>query len=316
VRQFEFHPLTMNKENASRFGATDLLMLLAILFWALNFSIIKIALREFSPHGFNGPRLVFASLLLLIFLWRKEGRLSVRRTDLPRLVALGIMGNTLYQLLFINGISRTTASSTSLVMTMTPIFIALLSAVFIHERIHWAGWLGIFMAFFGLYLVLFGSTGSFSLAGKGLQGDLMILTGNLCWAVYTVFSKPFLDTMSPLKLTSLTLAIGAIFYLPAAVKDILATPWASLSWRSWAALFFSGMFALSISYVIWYSSVRRIGNTKTGIFGNITPVFTVFFAYLFLGERITPPQVIGALIIFLGFYLTRFSDGLFRKKSG
>lgn len=305
----------MNKENASRFGATDFLMLLAILLWAVNFSIIKIALREFSIHGFNGPRLFLASILLLIFLWRKEGRLSVRRADLPRLIALGIIGNTFYQLLFINGISRTTASSTSLIMTMTPIFIALLSAVFIHERIHWAGWLGIFMAFFGLYLVLFGSGGSFSLGGQTLRGDLMILTGNLCWAVYTVFSKPFLDTMSPLKLTSLTLAFGALFYLPAAAKDILATPWAALSWQSWAALFFSGIFALAVSYVIWYSSVRRIGNTKTGIFGNITPVFTVFFAYLFLDERITPPQVIGALIIFFGFYLTRFSDGMFKKRT-
>ncbi len=290
-------------------------MLLAILFWAVNFSIIKIALRELSPHGFNGPRLVFASLLLLGFLWRKEGRLSVRRADLPRLIALGIIGNTIYQLLFINGISRTTASSTSLVMTMTPIFIALLSAVFINERIHWAGWLGIFMAFFGLYLVLFGGAGSLSLAGQSLRGDLMILAGNLCWAVYTVFSKPFLNTMSPLKLTSLTLAIGALFYLPAAAKDILATHWATLSWQSWAALFFSGMFALAVSYVIWYSSVKRIGNTRTGIFGNITPVFTVFFAYLFLDERITLPQVIGALVIFFGFYLTRFSDGLFRKRA-
>jgi drug/metabolite transporter (DMT)-like permease len=60
--------------------------------------------------------------------------------------------------------------------------------------------------------------------------------------------------------------------------------------------------------------VRRIGNTKTGIFGNITPVFTVFFAHLFLSERVAIPEVAGAVVILLGFYLTRFGYRWFEKR--
>jgi drug/metabolite transporter (DMT)-like permease len=301
-------------EDSSRFGATDLLMLLAVLLWAVNFSVVKIALREFTPLSFNGPRLTIASLILLLFLWRKEGRLSLPMADLGKVAVLGVIGNTFYQFLFINGIHRTTASNTSLVMTMTPIFIALLSAVFIRERIHWAGWLGIMMAFLGLYLVVFDRTARISLSDRNLQGDLLILFGNLFWAVYTVFSKPLLVRMSPLKLTSLSLAIGTLFYLPLTVRDITVFPWRTLSGLSWAALLFSAVFAIAVSYVIWYSSVKRVGNTKTGIFGNITPVFSVFFAYLFLGERIGFLQIAGALIIFLGFSLTRFGDRWFGRK--
>jgi drug/metabolite transporter (DMT)-like permease len=295
----------MKKENSSRLGPTDFFMLLAVLFWAVNFSFVKIALREFSPHRFNGPRLALASVLLLVFLWKKEGGISLDRADAWKVLILGIVGNTFYQLLFINGISLTTASSTSLIMTMTPIFIALMSAIFIRERIHWAGWAGIFMSFFGLYLVVF-SRGSFSpLLGQNLKGNLLILLGNLCWAAYTVFSKPLLDKMSPLKLTTLTLAIGSLFYLPFTAKNMLRQPWVSLSSQSWAAFFYSSIFAIAVSYVIWYSSVRRVGNTKTGIYNNITPIFTVFFAHLFLRESISVRQVVGALIILLGFYLTR-----------
>jgi drug/metabolite transporter (DMT)-like permease len=304
----------MNKENAARFGVTDLLMLLAIIFWAVNFSVIKIALREFSPHSFNGPRFTLASLLLLGFLWKKEGNLKVERKDLAVVAGLGIVGNTFYQSLFINGIDLTTASATSLVMTMTPIFIAVMSAVFIHERIHWAGWLGILISFGGLYLVLFGGAPEIAFSNKALRGNLMILAGNLCWAVYTVFSKPYLEKYSPLKLTALTLAIGTLFYLPITVRDVLRQPWEALSARSWAALLFSAAFAIALSYFIWYSSVRRIGNTKTGIFGNITPVFTVFFAHLLLGERVTIPEVAGAVIIFFGFYLTRFGYRWFETR--
>ena len=142
----------------------------------------------------------------------------------------------------------------------------------------------------------------------------MILVGNLFWAVYTVFSKPLLERMSPLKLTTFTLAIGTLFYLPLTVREMASLSWHSLSMLSWGALSFSGVFAVAVSYVIWYSSVKRVGNTKTGIYGNITPVFTVFFAYLFLGESIGLVQVIGTLIIVLGFSLTRFGDRWFWKK--
>lgn len=306
--------IPQNNEKSSRFGVTDFLMLLAVVIWAANFSVIKIALREFTPLSFNGPRLTIASLLLLFFLWRKERRLDLPKADLWKVAVLGIVGNTFYQLLFINGIHRTTASKTSLVMTMTPIFIALLSAVFIRERIHWAGWLGILMAFLGLYLVIFGRPAILSLANRNLQGDLLILFGNLFWAIYTVFSKPLLKKMSPLRLTTFTLAIGTLFYLPLTIRETAAFPWRSLSKQSWAALLFSAVFAIAVSYVVWYSSVKRVGNTKTGIYGNITPVFTVFFAYLFLGESIGLVQVIGTLIIVLGFSLTRFGDRWFGKR--
>lgn len=303
-----------NNERSSRLGVTDLLMLLAVVLWAVNFSVIKIALREFTPLSFNGPRLSIASLLLLFFLWRKEGDFRLPKADLWKVAVLGIVGNTFYQLLFINGIHRTTASKTSLVMTMTPIFIALLSALFIREKIHWVGWLGILLAFLGIYLVIFGRPGAVSFSDRNLQGDLLILFGNLFWAVYTVFSKPLLERMSPLKLTTLSLAFGTLFYLPLTVRQTAALPWGSLSLSAWAALFFSAVFAIAVSYVIWYTSVKRVGNTKTGIYGNITPVFTVFFANLFIGESIGFVQIIGTLVIVLGFTLTRFGDRWFRKK--
>ncbi len=164
---------------------------------------------------------------------------------------------------------------------------------------------------------LFGGAPEIALSNRALKGNLMILAGNFFWAVYTVFTKPYLEKYSPLKLTALTMAIGTLFYLPITFRDVLRQPWGSLSARGWAALLFSAVFAIALSYFIWYSSVRRIGNTKTGIFGNITPVFTVFFAHLFLGERVTIPEVAGAVIIFLGFYLTRFGYRWFEtRKSG
>ena len=300
-------------ENQDKLGLTDVFMLLAILIWAVNFPLIKIALREFSPLAFNGIRLTFASTVLIIFLLFSKQGLSVAKKDIWKLVVLGIVGNTVYQLLFIQGINLTTASNTSIIMAMTPASVALLSSVFKHERVHWAAWLGIALSFAGFYLVITKQPGTFALSWENLRGDIMIFFGNLVWAIYTVFSKPLLGRISPLKWSSLTLAIGTMFYIPICIPAFIKQDFQQVSLKAWAILFYSGIFALAVSYVIWYVSVKRVGNSKTAIYGNLTPVFTIIFASFLIAERINIWQAAGTAILLIGVYLTRSGYRFFRK---
>ncbi len=300
-------------EEHKEFGATDILMLMAVLCWAINFSFIKIALREFSPLGFNGIRLFFASLILIIVLFLSGEGFSFAKVDILKILFLGIIGNTAFQLVFIHGINWTTASKTSVVMAMTPVFVALLSTLLKQERIHWAGWLGLAISFVGFYFIITKQVGTFHFSWEEMRGDLMILTGNLFWAVYTVFSKPFLDKISPLKWTSVTLALGTVFYIPFAVSDIVRIQWSEVSLQAWGALAYSAVFAIAISYVIWYASVKRVGNSKTAIYGYLSPIFTIIFAYLLISERITLLQFAGTLIILGGVYLTRSGYRFFER---
>jgi drug/metabolite transporter (DMT)-like permease len=130
-----------------------------------------------------------------------------------------------------------------------------------------------------------------------------------------VFSKPLLGRISPLKLTTLTLSLGTIFYIPFCVKDILRIPYSAVSAKAWMSIAYSGVFALVICYVIWYASLRRVGSTKTAIYTYLIPVFAVIFASFILGERFTVQQAIGALIIFLGVYLARTGYKRFIRKN-
>jgi drug/metabolite transporter (DMT)-like permease len=292
-------------ENQETFGITDLFMLLTTLIWAVNFSFIKIALDEFSPLAFNGIRLAFASVILVLVLFFTKQGLGIAKKDIGKLVVLGIIGNTVYQLLFIHGINLTTASNTSIIMAMTPASVALLSSLFKHEKIHWVAWLGIALSFVGFYLVITKQPGTFVFSWENLKGDILIFGGNLAWAVYTVFSKPLLGRITPLKWSSLTLAVGTVFYLPFCFPAFSRQDFGQISFKAWALLAFSGIFALAFSYVAWYSSVKRVGNSKTVIYGNIVPIFTVIFAYIVIAERIGLWQAVGALIILIGVYLSR-----------
>jgi len=155
------------------------------------------------------------------------------------------------------------------------------------ERIHWAAWLGIGISFVGFYLVISRQPGELQSSWGNLRGELMVLAGNICWAVYTVLAKPLLDKMSPLKLTAITMAIGTFFYLPFSLGQIFSHHTATVSKEGWAFLVYSTLFALVISYIIWYASVKKVGNTKTVIYSNLTPIITVILAYFFLAERLT-----------------------------
>jgi drug/metabolite transporter (DMT)-like permease len=205
-------------EDKDKLGVTDLYMLMVVLFWALNFSVIKIALQDFTPLAFNGIRMILASAALVFILAATKKGLGVEKKSVWKLVVLGIIGNTGYQWLFIHGINLTTASNTSIIMAMTPVFVALLSSLLKHEKIHWAAWVGIALSFAGFYLVITEQPGTFVFSWHNLKGDMMIFMGNLCWAVFTVFSKPFLEKTSPLKWSSLTLAAGTLFSFPCVLK--------------------------------------------------------------------------------------------------
>ena len=288
-----------------KFGRTDGLMLLVTLIWGINFSFVKIALKELTPFGFNGIRLFLASGTLILILALSGESLKVDRKTFGKVLILGLCGNTAYQMFFIHGLNLSSASNTAIIIAMTPVSIALISSLVKHEKIHLATWAGILLSFIGFYLVISSRFGTFQFSSQSLRGDLLVFIGNICWALYTVFSKPLLDRMSPLKLTGLTLALGTIFYLPFCVKDILRIPYSTISAKAWLSILYSGLFALVICYVIWYASLRRVGSTKTAIYVYLIPIFAVIFASFFLGERITVRQVFGALIIFLGVYLAR-----------
>ena len=304
----------LKTENKTAFETTDLWMLLTTMVWAVNLSLIKFSLREFTPHGFNGIRLALSAAIFLGVLAFSRGGFSLGKGDFLKVAGLGLLGTTIYQLLFIQGISRTQATTTSMIMPMTPVFIAVLSSVFKLERIHWAAWLGIAASFLGVYLLVAGQNSHLALTWQSVKGDVFLLLANLVWALYTVLSKPLLERVPPVKLAGLSTAIGTAFYLPFAAADVGRVPWGSISAGAWASLLYSAVLAIVVSFIVYSSSVRKLGNTKTGIYSNLNPIFAVIFAWFFLSERITVLEAGGGFVIFLGVYLTRSGYKYFLKK--
>jgi len=302
--------------NGPRLGRTDLLMFMTVLFWAINVSILKIGVRTMSPHGFNAVRLSLAAMAYLAVLAVSPGKFALaRKGDGWKAAGLGLLGITGYQVVFIQAIARMDASTASVIMGTSPIFIALLATAVGKERISIAGWVGIAISVAGFLLVVSGENGGLVFTWEAMGGAVMILVANACWAAYTVFSRPILERNSPFRLAAVGTIAGTAAYLPFAAKDLASLDWARIPWQGWGAILYSGLVAIFLCFVLWYQSVKAVGSAKTGVYGNLTPVLAILFAGVALGERLTVLQAAGAAITLSGVYLTRSGYRFFERRA-
>jgi drug/metabolite transporter (DMT)-like permease len=281
-------------------------MLITMSFiWGINFTAVKGSLADFTPLSFNAIRFGTASLILLSLLWVRERSIGVRRQDLSRFFMLALIGNTIYQLFFIMGIARTTATNSALILATTPIFIVLFGALLGVEKINSRVVQGVILSFTGVVMIVLGSGQPLAFTDQSLIGDLLIVANPICWSMYTVLSKPMLKEYSPLKLTTVTMAMGTVPLVLVSIPSLSTENWGAISANAWLGLAFSACLAIAIGYVLWYTGVSRIGSARTSLYDNLVTVFAVASAWILLAEGMTEIQIIGAFLVFVSLYVAR-----------
>ena len=284
------------------------------LIWGTNFSVVKPAFREIDPQAFNAVRMVVASLVFIAIMkivprWTTSDIFStpapITRRDWFAIAALGVVGHFFYQYFFIGGLALTSVANSSLLLAATPVVIAILSAVLGHDRITPLHWVGAAMSLAGIYIIVTFAGEAVSIGSSTLRGDLMMFGGVVCWAIYTLGSRPLMERHSPVGITGLSMAIGTALYVPVMWGSVAAADWSGVSARTWIALLFSALFALCVAYTIWYVAVREIGSARTSVYSNLVPIVAMLTAVVFLGERLTGARLLGAGLVLVGVALTR-----------
>ena len=277
-----------------------------VIIWGSNFSVIKIALREFPEATFNALRLLLASAVfiavILIQARRSGSRAELTRGDWGRILLLGVIGHLLYQLAFLAGVVRTSVANAALIFGCTPVSVALLSSIAGHERLAPSRWIGAALSLAGIYALVGHSA---RLSSATLAGDALVLVGMLCWSCYSVLAQPLLSRHSPLVVTGWSMAAGTVLYLVIAAPTMAATNWRGISAASWFLMAASSLLALAFAYMVWYTAVQRIGSSRTALYSNLTPIVAMVVAAIWLGERITLTQLSGAVLILAGLAITR-----------
>jgi len=297
--------VTESRASSRRSAAADLGMLLVALIWGINFSVTKGVFPRFPPLAFTAVRFTIASLVLWPLARYVEGNASLPRGTLTRLIVLGIVGNTCYQLFFILGLERTTASNSALILASMPSVVALLSVALGFEPVRPRVLGGVLVATLGVVLVVAARGEGF---GQGsLTGDLLSLCAVACWASYTLGLRT-VSGVPPLWVTAVTTIAGAPGLVLAGIPQLRVMDWGAVGIEGWAAFAYATIFSLLVAYVIWNRSVQVVGPSRTVVYMCLTPLFAVLAAAVLLGERPRPLQAVGAVMILAGVVLTRRPD--------
>ncbi|HEX6534432.1 MAG TPA: DMT family transporter [Gemmatimonadaceae bacterium] len=284
---------------------TDALLVCMTLIWGVNYVVVKYGTGVMSPESYNGARIALAAVAF-VALARARGEPRVSRRDLVALLALGVLGNCVYQYLFAEGVARTSAGSAALVFASSPALIALIGRVLGIEKVGARGYAGIVLSMVGIALVVLGhGPGTGRGGGATLAGNLIALAGAGCWAVYTVLLQPYTRRVSIVNISAITLLGGVVPLLAVSAPAMMATEWGAVRPATWLAIVYSGLGSLVLGYLFWYRGVRVLGPTRTAIYSNLQPAIALLAAWVALAEVPTIQQGLGAATIIAGVILTR-----------
>jgi len=294
--------MTSSEEHRT-FGKTDALLILMATIWAVNFSVIKYAVQFIPPLAFTGLRVGLAATVLLGIAFVQHRPWPPRR-DIVFLIMLGVVGNGLYQLLFIEGLSRTKVGNAVLIVAAAPAFIAVVSRLMGIERVRRRALAGVALSICGVALVVYGSALADHRTAT-LIGTLLVFLGVLCWTTFTVLVQPLAVRVNPIQLSGLTMFGGALALVFTTPRALAAVRWETVPPGAWTALFYASVVSMVIAYLFWYRGLRVLGPTRTAIYGNLQPVIAIAVAWIFLNEWPTIWQGVGTGTIMTGIYLTR-----------
>ena len=273
------------------------------LIWGVNFSIVKFGTEVMSPLAFTGLRVMLAAVVLLGFAFTRGKRFPTRR-EILALMALGMLGNGVYQILFVEGISRTSVANAALVVAGTPALIAILSRIRGVERVNRRVVGGLALSLSGVALVVLGSARATQGDSK-LLGTTLVFFGTLCWTAFTVMLQPYARRLDPVHLSAFTMLGGSVPMLFIATPALARTDWSAVGLAAWGAVLYASVISMGVAYIFWYRGLRVLGPTRTAMYGNLQPVIAIIVAWIFLHEAPTIWQGVGTGTIMTGLILTR-----------
>lgn len=282
-------------------------LLLTAMVWGGQFVAIQIAIRELSPVELLLLRTILAAsfytVFLLILVGRTGQRPRIARQDWRSFALVALLGVPGAGIGVMTAQRYITADVASLITVIGPVFTALAAFLLLGQRLRRSQLLGIALAMIGFVLILLLGGKGTNFAVRNVLGVLLMASSPLCWAFYTVLSKPLVMRYGSATVTGLTMLIGLFYLAPIATQGFVPHLFA-LSRTGWLAGLFCGLLGTGVSYLFWARGLQVLSPTQVAVYIYLVPVFGVLTAAIILGDLPTLWVWLGGLTIFAGVVVT------------
>ena len=236
-------------------------------------------------------RYAFAIGMMAVLLRFQRVDMRVRRRELPLLGIYGLLFSASSLFLFLS-YNYMDAGIASTILFIYPVMVALIMAVFFHERASLLTWVCIVLAVGGVSLLTKTSDGS----SVSVLGITFVLLSSLSYAIYIVgVNRSSIARMPSAKLTFYALCFGILIYIMRTRGlSELQVPHTLLGWT---CAFCLALFPTIISLVTMTISIRNIGSTSAAILGALEPITALVVGTLVFGERLTPRICLGIVLV-------------------
>jgi drug/metabolite transporter (DMT)-like permease len=272
--------------------------LFVTLLWSSSWVLIKQGLEDIPALTFAGLRYVLATICLLPLAIRRGALRDLRhlpRREWAELIAFGLIFYTVTQGSQFLGLERLPAVTTSLLLSFSPVMVALLGIALLGEGITRAQWGGIALYLAGVLVYFY----PVQIPAREVVGIAIVLVGVLSNAAGTVMGRGInrRRTLSPLAVTVASMGIGSVVMLAA---GIATQGMPALSAQNWAIIVWLAVVNTAVAFTLWNLTQRTLSAIETSIINNTMLIQIAILAWIFLGERLGARAILGLALAATG----------------
>jgi drug/metabolite transporter (DMT)-like permease len=272
------------------------------LCFAGSFPAAKYASLDLLPLSMAFFRYLITLLFLSSLLWHyKLATLKIDHRDLYKFFFLGTLGIVGYHFFFFISIRHTTVANTAVINAFNPVITAGLASLLIKERLGKLNYTGLIVALAGvMFLVTRGDIGNLLRFNFNI-GDLYMLCAVVCWVLYSILVKNLSSRYGNFTITFYAALFGVVQLCFLIMLEDPMTQIRNISLSSFLSLLYMGIIASGIGYLLYNSSIKENGPTRTAsVVYSLIPIFVGLLSFLLLKETISGILIISTILIISG----------------
>lgn len=276
----------------------------ASFIYGVNHSLAKGVMPTYiSAFGFIMLRVTGAAVLFWVtslFLPQEK----IDRKDWGRIFLCALFGMTLNMLMFFKGLELSTPINSGVVITLAPVILLVLSAIFLKEKITWLKGSGIALGLIGaLVLILFGVKTQENAPNIPL-GNALFIVNATAYSIYLILVKPLTAKYSSITLMKWLFLIAVFTNLPVALPEFMEVEWQQLPSKVIGVMLFVIIGTTYLTYLLNVFALRELKPSTVGAFIYLQPLLAAIIAIMLGADTLTATRVLGAVLIFAGVYLS------------
>ena len=256
--------------------------------WGASFLFMRVAAPEFGAAPLVDVRLALGAIVLLPFLWRSRAQFPLKLW--PKLALIGAINSAVPFVLFAWAAQRAPAGIGAICNSMTVLFTFIVGVLFFGEQVSARRAAAAFVGFLGVVVLASGKT-----AGASIGWAVAAGTGAaVLYGIGLNLVRRHLTGLPPAAVASATLTTSTLLLLPFAIAT---WPEHAISTKSWLASGMLGVLCTGTAFVMYYRLIARVGAARAATVTYLVPVFGIAWAWMLLGEAVTPTMIAAGLLI-------------------